>query len=247
LSEEVSETYSPSAETIPPASVLQKEYDPSKGKWVRTLVGRILLEDSFEYDRSTVDPWIGEGDTGGTRDGDDTSKPHNGTRNLKIVTHTDLNDAYGAYRLFGLTPSLKIMFKGDFQFKSSTNNKLVDFEFIYYDGVNRHEAVLRYDPVNNKWQYENSAGAFADVSDGAHSLRELAYHHIVLTVDFSADKYGYLICDDKIFDLRAIALYAPADVTKVSGKFKYKTATATDTFAAEAYLDEIRIVEVATA
>jgi len=247
LSEEVSETYSPGAETIPPATVLQKEYDPSKGKWIRRLVGRTLLEDSFEFDRSVVDPWIGEGDAGGSSDGDATNAPHKGMKNLKIVTHTDENDAYGAYRLFGLTPSLKILFEGDFQFKSSVNNKYVDFEFIYYDGVNRHETVLRYDPVNNKWQYENSAGAFVDVSSGAQSLRELAYHHIVLTVDFSADKYGYLICDNKIFDLRSIALHATADSTKVSGKFKYKTATATGTFSAEAYLDEIKVVEVATA
>ena len=168
-------------------------------------------------------------------------------KNLKIVTHTDVNDSYGAYRLFGLTPSLKIMFEGDFQFKSSVDNKIVDFEFIYYDGVNRHEAVLQYDPVNKKWNYKNSSGVFVSVSGGAQSLRALAYHHIVITVDFDNDKYGYLICDDKIFDLRSIALYVPADSTKVSAKFKYKTQTMTATVAAEAYLDEIKIVEVATA
>jgi len=247
MSEEVAETYAPGTESIPPATCLEKEYDAGKGAWTRRLVQRILLEDSFEYDRSVVDPWTGEGDAGGSVDGDATNAPHEGVKNLKIVTHTDLNDAYGAYRLFGLTPSLKILFEGDFQFKSSVNNKTVDFEFIYYDGTNRHEAVFRFDPVNDKWQYENSAGSFADVATGAQELRALAYHHVVLTVDFDNDKYGFLICDDKKFDLRSIALYAPADVTDVSAKFKYKTATATDTIAAEAYLDEIKIVEVATA
>jgi len=247
MSEEVSETYSPGAETIPPGTALEKEYDAGKGAWLRRLVQRVLLEDSFEFDRSVVDPWIAEGDAGGSRDGDDTSKPHEGVKNLKIVTHTDLNDAYGAYRLFGLTPSLKIRFEGDFQFKSTTDNKLVDFTFIYYDGTNLHEATLRFDPVNGKWQYKKSDGTFADISGGGQALAQLAYHHIVITVDFDNHKYGYLLCDDKKIDHRAVAIYTTADATKVSAKFKYGTATATNTVAAEAYLDEIKIVEVATA
>jgi len=247
LSEEIAETYAPGTETIPPATTLEKEYDAGKGAWVRKLIQTILLEDSFEYDRSIVDPWTGEGDAGGSKDGDDTSTPFKGTKNLKVVTHTDLNDAYAAYRLFGLTPSKKILFEGDFQFKSIVDNKVVDFTFIYYDGTNRYEAVLRYDPVNAKWQYKNSAGAFVDVSGGAQSLRALAYHHIKITIDFGNAKYGYVLCDNKSFDLRAIALYSTADATRVSCKFSYGTATATGTVAAEAYLDEIKIVEVATA
>jgi len=247
MSEEVSETYLPGAEAIPPATVLEKEYDAGKGAWVRKLIQRILLEDSFEYDRSVVDPWTGEGDAGGSVDGDATNAPHEGVKNLKIVTHTDLNDAYGAYRLFGLTPSLKILFEGDFQFKSTTNNKYVDFTFIYYDGANLHEATVRYDPVNGKWQYKKSDGTFADVSGGAQALRALTYHHIVITVDFANNKYGYILCDNKALDLRALSVYATADTTKVSGKFKYGTATATAVTAAEAYLDAIKIVEVATA
>jgi len=246
MSEEVAETYS-GAETIPPATALQKEYDAGKGAWVRRLIQRVLLEDSFEYDRSTIDPWIGEGDAGGSVDGDATNAPHKGVKNLKVVTGTTQNYAYGAYRLHGLTPSLKILFEGDFQFKSTTDNKLVDFVFIYYDGTNLHEATLRYDPVNGKWQYKKSDGTFADVSGGAQALRALAYHHVVITVDFANGKYGYIICDDKKLDLRALSIYTAADTTKISAKFKYGTATATATVAAEAYLDEIKIVEVATA
>jgi len=246
MSEEVAETYS-GTEVIPPASVLEKEYDAGKGAWVRRLVQTILLEDSFEFDRSTVDPWTGEGDTGGSHDSDETGHPFKGSKNLKVVTHTDQNDAYGAYRLFGLTPSLKILFEGDFQFKSLTDNKCVDFTFIYYDGSKLHEATIRYDPANLKWQYKNSAGSFVDLPSGSHSLRAQAYHHVKISVDFANDKFGYLLCDNKKFDMRAIALYTPDDTTKVSAKFKYATTTATATVAAEAYLDEIKIVEIATA
>lgn len=246
MSEEVAETYS-GTEVIPPATALEKEYDAGKGAWVRKLVETILLEDSFEFDRSTVDPWTGEGDGGGSHDSDNTEHPHQGTKNLKVVTHTDQNDAYGAFRLFGLTPSLKMLFEGDFQFKSATDNKFIDFTFIYYDGTKRHEAVIRYDPVNQKWQYQNSAGSFIDLTGGSHNLRAQAYHHVKITVDFANDKFGYLLCDNKKFDMRAIALYTPDDTTKVSAKFKYATATATATVAAEAYLDTIKIVEIATA
>jgi len=247
MSEEVVEEYPTGAEAIPPATTLEKVYDAGKGVWVRKLIETVLLEDTFEFDRSTVDPWTGEGDSGGSYDSDETGHPFEGSKNLKVVTHTDLNDTYGAYRLFGLTPSLKILFEGVFQFKSATDNKYVDFTFIYFDGTNLHEATLRYDPVNQKWQYKNSAGSFVDITSGGQKLRAQAYHHVKITVDFDNNKYGYLLCDDKKFDLTSISIYTTGDTIGVSGKFKYATATATATVAAEAYLDRIKIVEIGTA
>ena len=193
----------------------------------------------YEVEEFDAPPWTGVGDAGGSI--------LFGGGSLSVKTHTDVNDAYAAYQKHGLTPSLKEKIECDVQFKSATDNKRIDFDIIFYDGANLHEAYLLYDPVNSKWQYKNSAGSLVDISGGSQSLAAGANHHLVITVDFYNDKYGYILCDNKKFDLRTISLYTAASATKVSAVFQYGTATATATVSAEAYLKKLKIVEVATA
>ena len=234
MSEEASETYSPGASSIVPAEVWNKEYDPALDQWRRKLfLNRVLLEDSFQE----TDKWTGQKSGTGTDyvvDGDYAGpEAYYKDKCLKMqtrVTTPAAGDYVKTYRCFVMSPKKKVMVFWKFRFESRANFAYIEFDVDFYDATYAHNARIRYDVQNRKWQYLNSSNTWTDFPNSAtHKLEEARWHQVYFSVDLENHKYVEMWCGGYSCDLSACSYYLPADTSTYENAqlaVRLETATA---------------------
>lgn len=126
----------------------------------------------------------------------------------------------------------------------ATNGRSIDLILAYSTTTTKYNACVRYDLINKKWQYRNSAGTYTDITDGAQNmnLHPTMFNHMKFIVDHSTHKYIRLMSNDKSWDLSELDIYSQA----IAGS-ETLTATVegkTDANAAvDFYLDDMTITE----
>lgn len=69
-----------------------------------------------------------------------------------------------------------------------TDHSLVELSLRYYDGVNAHEAAIRYNDVANEIQYVSAGGVWQTWLVGVNLLvNDLMFHTFKIVADFQAD------------------------------------------------------------
>jgi len=230
MSQEASETYPSGTAYMVPAEVWLKEYDAALGKWRRSLfLDRILLEERFQE----TDKWTGEGTgTDFLVDGDYAgAEAYYKDKCLKMQTKATtpaVGDYVRGYRSFVMAAGKKIMVFFKFRFASRTNTAYIEFQAYYCDSTKRHEARIRYDVQNNKWQYLNSSNAWADFPTSAtQKLKEGKWHLLYFSVDLTTGKYGMMWCAGYTRDLSACSYYKPDDTGDEYAEIAARLETAT--------------------
>lgn len=216
MSEEASETYAPGSSSLVPAEVYMKEYDPALDQWRRKLfLNRVLLEDSFQE----TDKWTGQKSGTGSDyvvDGDYAGpEVYFKDKCMQMKTRATApaaGDYVSTYRVFVVSPKKKVMVFWKFRFESASNFAYIEFDISYYDSAKLHDARIRYDVQNNKWQYLNSSNAWTDSPVSAtQKLAASTWHQLYLAIDLANLKYIGMWCAGYSRDLSACGYYNPAD------------------------------------
>jgi len=198
--------------------------------------GRVLFQDAFE---ETLLKWAVSGDTGYSVERVTDNPPPYGGACAKILAPTG-GSAKMEYRI-GLPYAAKMGI--DCFFTHDANCDAIDF-WLAAQRVGIHHAAVRYDADNNKWQYMDSTGAWADVTDGSQDLYEdpTCFHHMKLTADFDLKEYIALKCDHAEWDLRGIRYYWAPAIGPVYSYMRVEL-TATTAGSSTSYIDEVIITE----
>ncbi|KYK27429.1 hypothetical protein AYK26_07020 [Euryarchaeota archaeon SM23-78] len=77
-----------------------------------------------------------------------------------------------------------------------------------YDLTNLNTAEVYFSYDNNSWYYLNAAGGSTMIPNSTRGLRVglSTYHRVKLIVDFANAEYMFLYVDDRVYDLRGIAV-----------------------------------------
>uniref|UniRef100_A0A6H2A105 Uncharacterized protein n=1 Tax=viral metagenome TaxID=1070528 RepID=A0A6H2A105_9ZZZZ len=143
----------------------------------------------------------------------DTTYAYKGAASLKVTTPATASLASYARRYDGLVAAgeLKLSLRGALP---AASLEYMTIEVDVRDGTTVYIARVRYDVANAKWQYNNSLGAWADMTGGAQDLQAgaQAWHYIELGLNFSTGKYGTFKCDNLSIDLSAQSMqtFTPA-------------------------------------
>ena len=237
-------------DTLLGAPVFEKQYDAAFKDWDRKYKTRILLSDDLE---PTLLKWTktatGNGDSVLERS---TSVAFDALASLHIKTRTTsaaADDSVKGTRIFPIAGSKAIKLRVPaWRFEDVTKNKYVVFAVEWYDGANYYAAEVRYDVVNQKWSYLNSANAWSDVI-AVHKLAAGVWHSLELDIDFVHTSYLRLLVDDRTNVFSSTLFYTVADAaTLAQAKLSLETTTQA-TSPAEAYFDgapgdPIRITEI---
>ncbi len=119
-----------------------------------------------------------------------------------------------------------------------------EIEIILYDGTNYYDFHVRYDSLNYKWQYYNSAGSVVDIPSGAQLLYPDpdSWQHMKVIVDLATGKYQDLFVNEQSFDLRALAPYKSASAFGPHALITVRGATDV-TAAREFYIDQVTLTK----
>ena len=157
-------------------------------------LGPVILYDDMEgYFK-----WVVGGTVGDRVCEKDATECYNDSNSLRIVsratgaTEGDLiSAARNTYQRAGQRYRLELLHRetGD------NDAKLVRFYVYVSDGTHTHYIDVRYDAVNHKWQYKDTAGDWQDVSGGSQNLHPTGWHRLLLEWDESTQKYIRLVSD----------------------------------------------------
>jgi len=205
----------------------------------RFRTGAVFHIDDFEnYNSVITEKWVIDGTAASGFTGVlATDYPLQGKYCVKLTTGTTANDYVNMYLykgMFRLEEKLGLEFAWQSP-STATNIQYVQAYFENYDGTDVYQAAVKWlGTTNLKWQYRNSVGSFADVTDGSHNLHVAAttqpsYHHVKFVVDFKNSEYVRLMCDDKEFDLSGLGIGKSASATTPQLRMYIECATDTTT------------------
>jgi len=204
-------------------------------------LGRVLLfddlEDLFKFDSAgTGTDWVVEKST--TVAFDKNASLHMITK----ATSPAAGDYVIAWRRFPVPYGKKISLECLFRFETLTNEDKVIFMLEWYSETGFIRAMVRYDPIEQKWSYEASDGTFKDVPNGSQKLHNETFHRMRLIADFDKMEYIYLQCNDLLIDMSGIGMYyaAGAYTSRIAVKFRVNAETAAR---AEIYIDDVLVKE----
>jgi len=204
-------------------------------------LGRVLLfddlEDLFKFDSAgTGTDWVVEKNTTGAFD-------QNASLHLitKATTPT-AGDFVSAWRRFPVPYGKKISLECLFRFETLTNEDYVQFNLEWYSEIGMIRALVRYDPILQKWVYEATDGTIKDVPNGSQKLHNVTFHRMRLLADFDKMEYISLQCNDLLMDMSGIGLrYSAASYrSRMAVAFKTVAETAAR---AEIYIDDVLVKE----
>lgn len=206
------------------------------------LLGPVVLYDDIEG----LLKWAKGGTGGDDTLEKDATVAYNGLASLHAktrATNPAADDFVTALRHAYQRPGKRYRLELLWNFALSANAKNVRFRVLLYDGTYLHTIELAYLPPNNKWQYLNSAGAMADVTDGAQALTEAAWHRVMFEWDENAGKYLNFVSDGLELDLSAVEYYKAANASAVRQTVMiYVTAVAG--IPPEAWFDDVLLTEI---
>lgn len=182
----------------------------------RNRTGRVFFVDTFEHYTSVItEKWI-DGGVGVPTIALNTDYPQTGLQCTKLTTGAVVDNTAYIGMTMGTFPKSRFGMEINFtSLHNVANIRAISITIYYYDGTNLLQGALQYlGEANLKWQYYNSAGAFADVTGGAFEFQFSTtypiYHYIKAVIDFSTNEYVKLLCDNQEYDLSGTAINSSA-------------------------------------
>jgi len=152
------------------------------------LHGRILMNDNFE---DTPFKWATAGT--GTWFADRQARAaYNGSYGAELDVTSDAPPAQRTAQMLRLIP-IDVTQRLEFQmfwranFLARMNHLEVWVQ--YYDGADAHSAVIRYDGINEIWEYRDSTGAMTNLPGSEQIFFDGSWNELSLSVDFATDRY----------------------------------------------------------
>jgi len=225
-------------DTLLAAPVLEKKYDAAFKDWDRQYKTRILLSDDLE---ASLLKWTktatGNGDSVLERS---TSVAFDALASLHMKSRTTSaaeDDSVMATRTFPIAASKAIKFRVPaWRFEDVDENKYVIFHIEWYDGANYYHAAVRYDVINQAWDYLNSANDWSEVI-ATHILAAETWHSLELDIDFVHTSYLRLLVDDRTNVFSSTLFYTIADAVTLAQAIVSLETTTQGATPAEAYFD----------
>lgn len=201
--------------------------------------GKIIVYDDFE---SPLSKWIGSGATA-YEVSLNTSKAFRGTASLELTTGTGAGFFADASRYFGLPSTSKVGFQFVWHMPGADAEYMTQ-SLDFYDGTTLHQASVRYDFANTKWQYRDTASVWQDISGATQDLAIAGnpWHFTKVTVDFAEDTFLRLYSNASSWDLSSISLRTTAS----SNSEEMAVAIRFDALGSsqrKLYIDEVAITE----
>lgn len=175
-------------------------------------LGPVLLFDDIE----DLLKWVEAGTGGDSVFEKIATVAYNGSACLHMksrTTNAAEDDEISGYRDTIMRPGKRYRMECLFRPDASAQSKLVFFRALLYDGTNSHNAQVRWDEVNTKWQYLNSVAGWTDVPGGSQDLVADQFHRFLLEWDLSSGKYIRFVCDGLEVDLSGVSFYVTADAS----------------------------------
>jgi hypothetical protein len=172
--------------------------------------GRIIFQDDFEAGANAHFNYEKAGDAGGSAVASSADeRGFRGLYNLKITAPLGAGKYYRATKYFSVPVNLRLGLEFWFGGEGfNANSQYLNFAIeIIDEALDLHEARVRYDYANTKWQYLNAAAAYSDLPNGVQNLTQSSgtlFFNVKLIADFAAKKYVKLICANKVFDISTI-------------------------------------------
>ena len=170
----------------------RKDYEKAviavESEGYQDLHGRILLNDNFE---DTPFKWIGYGN-GTHYETRQQRAAYNGSfgAELDITGPGPIGARYSGilrYAPIDVTERLQMEL-----FWRPNDVSIIDrFEIWteYYDGTERHQAMIQWMQVNQQWGNLNDLGGVSLIQGGEQSFRNDAWNELTMSIDFSTDEY----------------------------------------------------------
>jgi len=171
--------------------------------------GNVLFIDSFEYGLA---PYYTLAGGTGSAVALSASTARNGAYSCKLYTGAE-GGAYAFVQKFLSYPRLS-RFGFEISFTVDDNAVGILLSMILYDGVHSTSFTVKYLPASNKWQYQDSAGAWQDLATGVDLSAHLKrFHTAKLVVDLETGDFVYFLYDDTEVSMAGIAGYQEEDAT----------------------------------
>ena len=129
-----------------------------------------------------------------------------GALSAKMVTPAAINGIGGMQHGIPVTTPKKIGIEIASYLADAINLKDFYFGLTYQDGANACSGYLKYDHVNGKLQYMNSAGAWVDIATSAFTVISAYFRRFKLVIDYEKNEYVRAIVNGKEYDLSNIAI-----------------------------------------
>jgi hypothetical protein len=171
---------------------------------------------------------------------------YNGSYSLHFKSRTTgatAGDVIAAYRKVHQRPGKRYRLELLWMPDSATGVTFTSFEVQIFDGVNVSLVRLRWDIVLAKWQYWNSAGAWADVTGGAQNLQVNQFHRLAFEWDQNSGKYLGMVSDALEVDLSALDFQQSASAG--AQEFDFRVSLIAGSIPpGEVYLDDVLVIEI---
>jgi len=205
-------------------------------------LGPVILFDDIEG----LLKWVASGTGTGYVVEKLTTAAYNGSACLHVKTRTvgaSADDIVVATRSFFRRPGLRYRVESLFEILVNSNCKLCDFEVYLYDGTARHAPGVRYDVVNQKWQYRTGIATYTDVPGGSQNLEGADWHRVLFEFDEARGVLTRLICDGLELSGLNLGYYRSSAVGGVYCLLNLSIGSVSTT-PPEAYFDDVLVMEI---
>lgn len=167
--------------------------------------GEVVFMDDFE---GSTFKWI----EGGTGTGNSVARSNDiarsGDFSIKMIAG-DAVDNYSDIRIQLMLPTQSRL-GFEFSFLMKTDIKYIEARLFLYTGTVRQTAYVRYDPQNNKLQYQDNALAWQDIATDVdvYEGSNVLFNTMKLVIDYDAIEYLRLFFNNTEYDLSDIAMYS---------------------------------------
>lgn len=150
--------------------------------------GRILMHDNFE---DTPMKWTAVG-TGTWFVSRQARAAYNGSFGLELdVTATVLGvtDAVITYRDIPIDVTERLLKEIFWRANDLTRLLYLQFTFLYYDGVTRHYAWIRYNTTLGYWEYYTIGAVWAEIVGSDQAFFDGGWNEFTISCDFRTNEY----------------------------------------------------------
>jgi hypothetical protein len=205
-------------------------------------LGPVMLFDDIE----DLFKWTGAGTGADFVVEKSATVAYNGSASLHVKTRATApaaNDVVNAYRDLFQRPGKRYSVECLFRFEVEASTKYVTWYFTVWDGATKHEISVRYDVVNQIWQYMDSAGSYQDITGSDQRLNNVAWHRMSFEVDEVKKEYRKLVSDSGEFSLADLSYKSAANTDPIRMRALVEV-TANSADKPDAYFDDFLVMEI---
>lgn len=176
-----------------------------------------------------------------------TGHSRQGPYSLNLIPGTD--DPFDAQLYFEVAPPYSSALGLEFSFSLAGETFSVDAEIRYYNGVNYHHGILRYDNSNNRILYWDATGNFAVLATGVLlDGSEQPIHVLKVVMDMGTATYVRCIVDNVEYPMEVAGVRFPVETTVPPGVVPimvhfYITVTGTGETPANVFIDNAIVTQ----